>query len=275
MRTRPLLLLALAAFLPSCAEMSKLAAAAIERPKLVFRSVALQSVDLEGATLAFTYDLENPNSYGLDLAKVGYGLEVEQTRILTGEVAGGLRIPASGTAPLTFTARLRFRDVPGVVQLFGKQDQIRYKLSGTVGVKSPVGILELPLAHEGSVTLPAMPRFAIDGLGIRSVSLSQVTVEVRLRLQNPNDFPVPAGRLDATLSLADKPLAAVEGRALAAIPGRGEALVKLPIQIDLARAGRVAADLVAGKPVDVAVHGKVDVGGLSLPLDLGGRFTGR
>ena len=274
-RVGPLLLAALGLALASCAEVGKLAAAAIEKPRLVFKTVALQSVDLEGATLAFTYDLENPNAFGLKLAKVGYGLEVEQTSVLTGEVPGGLRIPASGTAPLTFTARLRYRDVPGVVQLVGKQDALRYKLSGVVGLDTPVGVVEVPLSHEGSVRLPGLPRFSIEGLGVRSMSLSHVTVELRVRVQNPNDFPVPPGRLDASLALGGADLAEVSGQALAAIPRNGDGRVTIPVKIDLERAGRVAADLMAGRPVDVQLRGKADVGGLSLPLDLWGRFSGR
>jgi LEA14-like dessication related protein len=275
MRSRPLLVALLALLLPACAEVGKLAAAAVERPRLVFKAVNLQAVDLEGATLAFDYELENPNGFGLDVAKVGYGLEVEETRVLTGEVPGGLRIPAAGKAPLTFTTRLRFRDVPGVVGLFGKQDTIRYKLSGTVGVGTPVGVVVVPLAHEGTVKLPALPRFSLEGLAIRSVSLSQVTVEVRLRTQNPNAFPVPAGQLDATLSLGGEALAEVDGHALGAVPRNCSGVATIPVRIDLLRAGRVAGDLVAGRPVDVAVRGKAEVGGLSLPLELSGRFSGR
>jgi LEA14-like dessication related protein len=277
MRTRPLSLAAVALVLlaTSCAEMNKLAAAAIQKPRLEFRSVALSSADLEGVTLAFTYDLENPNAFGLDVAKVSYAMEVESARVVSGEVPGGLRIPASGKAPLTFTARLRFRDVPRLVEVAGQQRDIHYQLSGTVGLSTPVGVLDVPLSHQGTVKPPRLPRFSLDGLGLGAVSLSHVTVELRLRVENPNDFPVPGGRLDGAVSLGGKPLAEVDGHALGTLPRNGDGRVTIPVKIDVERAGRLAADLAAGRPVEVAVRGKADVGGLSVPLDLGGRFAGR
>jgi hypothetical protein len=67
----------------------------------------------------------------------------------------------------------------------------------------------------------------------------------------------------------------VDGQALGAVPRDGSGVVTIPVRVDLLRAGRVAGDLVAGRPVDVAVRGKVEVGGLSLPLDLSGRLAGR
>src|SRR5690242_2943672 len=89
-------------WLAGCAGLSEFAASAVQKPKLTFRSVALSSLDLEGATLAFTYDLENPNGFGVRLARVGYSVDVEGTRVASGELPGGLEIKAKGTAPVTF-----------------------------------------------------------------------------------------------------------------------------------------------------------------------------
>ncbi len=270
--SRPLLLAALALLAPACAEVGKFAAAAIEKPRLTFRSATVKAIDLEGATLAFTYDLDNPNAFGLDLARVGYGLEVEGKRVVDGDAPGGLRIPASGQAPITFDARLRYRDISGLAALAGKQDAVRYKLSGEVGVRTPLGVLAVPLTHEGSVNLPRLPRFSVHRLSVRSASLSQVSLELELRMENPNDFPLPAGRLDARLTLAGREVAAVGGQPLAALPRGGSGSVVIPVRLDLERAGRVAADVVSGEKVDLSLTGAADVGGLSVPLELSGKY---
>jgi LEA14-like dessication related protein len=161
MRAR-LVLLACFALLAGCAEVQKLAAQAVDPPRLTFRSVDVRSLDLEGATLGFSFDVENRNSFGLDVAKVTYGLEVEGTRVTSGDIPGGVKLPARGKAPLTFTARLRFRDVPGIASLVGKRDSVRYRLSGSVGVQTPLGVLELPMSHEDQVKLPRVPRFSLQ-----------------------------------------------------------------------------------------------------------------
>ncbi len=271
----PLALASLIALLPGCAEVGKLAAAAVDPPKLTFRSVDVRSLDLEGATLGFNFDVENRNSFGLDVAKITYGLEVEGTRVTTGDIPGGLRLPARGKAPLTFTTRLRYRDVPGISSLLGKREVVRYRLSGSVGVQTPLGVLELPMSHEDQVSIPRAPRFSLDGLSIRSASLSRVSLEVRVRITNPNGFPLPAGRLDSALSLGGAQVARVNDRALSTVAGNGSAVIAIPVQLDLQEAGRAAMDLVRGGRVNVGLRGAADVAGLQVPLDLGGNFSAR
>lgn len=269
-------LMAAALALSGCAALNQIAASAFEKPKLTFRSATLQSIDLEGATLGFAFDLENPNGFGLSVARLGYGVELEGTRVATGDMPGGLKIPAAGKAPITFPVRVRYRDVPGIISLLGKQrDAIGYRLTGAVGVQTPVGVVELPMSHTASLPLPRLPAFALDGLAIRSVSLTQVAMDVNMRVKNPNAFPIPAGKLDYALGLAGATVARGDDRALAGVPGSSSAVVTIPLRFNVLEGGKAAADLVRGSPVDVNLRGTADVGGLPIPLDLGGRMPAR
>jgi LEA14-like dessication related protein len=272
--------IALALLLPlfgtACAGLQEFARAAFQRPKLTFRSAALQALDLEGATVAFKFDLENPNSVGIDVARAGYAIEIDGTRIVAGDLPTGLKIPANGTAPIAFPVRVRFRDVPGVVSLLtnGKED-IPYELSGTLGVRTPIGIIDLPLSHSDRVRLPKLPRFAVEGLSVRSVSFTSAALDVRLRVGNPNGFPLPAGALDYTLAVGGSRVARAEGAKIAAVPGGASAVLEIPVRVDLASAGRAASDLVLGKEVLVELTGTAGVAGLPLPLDLRARVPAR
>lgn len=268
-----LALLAAALALSGCAALNQIAASAFQKPRLTFRSASLQSIDLEGATLGFAFDLENPNGFGLSVARLGYGVELEGTRVATGQMPGGLQIPASGKTPITFPVRVRYRDVPGIISLLGKQrDAIAYRLSGAVGVKTPVGVIDLPMSHQASLPLPKLPAFALDGLAIRSVSLTQLAMDVKMRVKNPNAFPIPAGKLDYAFALAGATVARGDDRALEGVPGASSAVVTIPLRVNVLEAGRAATDLARGSPVDVKLRGTADVGGLPIPLDLGGRM---
>jgi LEA14-like dessication related protein len=281
MRLRPTarlaaaLLLAVPLALAGCAELQKVAAGALQRPHLTFRSASLDALDLEGATVGFHYDLENPNGFGVSVARLGYAVEIEGKRVASGDLPGGLEIRASGTAPVTFPVRVRFRDVPGIVSLIGKRDRLPYRLSGTVGVKTPLGVLDLPLSHEDTLALPRMPDFAIDGLSIRSVGLDSVALDVRVAVRNPNGFAIPAGRLDYALSIGGSPVATGDGRALQAVAANGGTVVSIPVRVSYAGAGRAAADVARGGAVDVALRGTADVGGVAVPLDLAARLPAR
>jgi LEA14-like dessication related protein len=266
----PLLLLS------ACAGLGELASSSVQKPKLTFRSVSLSSIDLEGATLAFTWDLENPNRFGVDLARVGWTMDVEGTRIASGDLPGGVQIRASGTAPLTFPVHVRYKDVPGIVSLLGsRKDVVRYKLGGTVGVRTPLGILDVPMSREDALKLPAMPQFALDGLAVRSLGFTEIVLDVKLRVRNPNAFALPRGKLDYGLAVAGAPVARAAAVDVSAVAGGTSGVVSIPVHLDVASAGRAAAEIARGGEVPVDLDGTASLGGIPFPLDLKGRFPAR
>jgi LEA14-like dessication related protein len=276
MRTRIAVVAAAAALAAGCAGLQDLARSAFREPKLSFRSASLQALDLEGATVALLFDLENPNSIGLTLARAAWAVEVDGTRIGAGELPAGLAIPSNGTAPVTLPVRVRFGDVPGIVSLLGSgKNELPYRVSGSIGVKTPVGVVDLPLSHSDRVRLPRLPQFGVEGLSVRSVSFQSVSLGVRLRVTNPNGFPMPAGALDTAVALGGTSVARTEGARLQAIPGGASATIEIPVRVDLAAAGRAASDLMQGGDVDVRLQGKADVAGLPLPVDVSARVPAR
>jgi LEA14-like dessication related protein len=267
---------ALLLLLAACAGIRDLARSALKEPKLTFRSASLEALDMEGATVAFTWDLDNPNGFGVDLARVGWLVEVEGTRIASGDLPGGLKIPANGTGPITFPVRVRFKDVPGIVSLLTSgRDAIRYRLGGTLGVRTPLGVLDLPLSHEDRLALPAMPGFALEGISVRSLGFTEVGLDVRLRVRNPNAFALPLGSLDYALAIAGAPVARIAGAELAGVAGNASAVVAIPVRLDVGSAGRAAAEVARGGEVQVDLTGRALVGGIPLPLELRGRVPAR
>jgi LEA14-like dessication related protein len=270
MRTLPSTAAALA-LLAGCAELQKVASSALDRPTLALRSATVKTLDLEGATLAFDLEIRNPNAIGAELARLGWALDVEGKRVVDGAVPGGLRIPANGVAPLTVPVHVRWRDVAGFARLVGGRDAVAYRLSGTAGVSTPIGVVDLPLSYSDRLPVPQLPSFGIEGLQVRSASLADVTVDVKLRVTNPNAFPLPAGGLSYSLRIGDSSVASGEGRSVAAVPPNGAGVVAIPVHVSLAGAGRVATQLASGGPVDVGLRGTATFGGLPIPIDVSGR----
>ena len=256
--------------LAGCAGLKDLARAAFQEPKLVFRNASVDSLDLEGATVALHVDLENPNGFGLDVARVGWTFEAEGTRVASGEMPGGLVIPANGTAPLAIPVRVRWHDVPGIVGLFRRgDDALPYKVAGHVGVHTPVGVIELPVSHEGRLPTPRLPTFTLEGLRVHGVSFSDVSFEVKVGVKNTNAFPVPGGRLSWTLALGGgSPVARAEGMEFAPVPPRSSGEILVPVRLDFLSAGRAARDLARGDDVRVRLSGEAQLAGLPVPFEL-------
>jgi LEA14-like dessication related protein len=272
------LALALPALAAGCAGLKDLARSTLQEPKLSFRSANVQALDLDGATVALLFDLSNPNAFGLDLARAGWAVDMDGTRIASGDMPGGLAIPANGTAPITLPVHVRFRDVPGIAALLSSgKDAVPYTVSGALGVRTPLGILDVPLSHSDTLRLPRLPHIALDGISLRGFSLESLGVGfvVRLRVSNPNRFPIPAGGFETAVALGGSNVASAQVGRLQPLPAGASALVEIPVSVDPGSALRAATLLGRGGDVDVHLTGKVDVAGLQFPLDLRARAPAR
>ncbi|MCM2333121.1 MAG: LEA type 2 family protein, partial [Anaeromyxobacteraceae bacterium] len=201
---RPIALAALLAaplLLGGCAAVGELAKAAFQKPTMTFKAVEVQSIDFDGATLAFDFRLHNPNGFSLRLAEVQYWLQLEQRVVTRGGVPGGVKIPASGEVPVRFTARLPFAEVPRVVELVARGGQVAYTVGGQVAVETPIGVVDVPASHSGAIDLPQLPAFRIASARARLASLTEVELELTLAVDNRNPFPLPDGELRYALAL--------------------------------------------------------------------------
>jgi len=275
---RPLALAALLAtplLLTGCAAVGELARSAFKKPTMEFKSVQVQALDFDGATLAFDYRLQNPNGFGLRLARVQYWLQLDQRVVTRGEVAGGVSIPADGEVPVRFTARLPFAEVPRLMELVARGGQVAYTVGGQVDVDTPFGIVDVPASHSGKVDLPTLPAFRLASARVRLASLTEVEVELTVAIDNQNPFPLPEGELKYALALGGEVVATADGEALAGVAARSEGKVVIPVRLSLLGAGRALATVMRGGTADLRVSGEAKVGALPVPMDLVGKAIGR
>jgi LEA14-like dessication related protein len=273
---RRLLLVALlvAPLLSGCAFLGALLGGTLKKPTLAFRAVTVEVIDFDGATLAFDYRLTNPNGFGLTLTRVEYWLGLDGHEAVRGQVEGGLTIPASGEAPVRFTARLPFAEVPRLLELLQRGGSVAYTLGGRVGLSTPLGAIELPVEHAGRVDLPGLPHFRLAGVGVRLSSLADLELDVRLAVHNPNPFPLPATSLRYTLTVGGEVVVSGATAAVHPVAARADGELVIPVKVSLLGVGHAAA-AVRGGGAEVKLSGEVKLGPVRLPLELGGRLGER
>ncbi|HSN90067.1 MAG TPA: LEA type 2 family protein, partial [Anaeromyxobacteraceae bacterium] len=117
------------------------------------------------------------------------------------------------------------------------------------------------------VALPLLPAIALAGASVRESSLFQMVVEVRLAIENPNDFELPGGRLAYALTVNGVSVASAASHALGSVPARGEATVVIPVRFSTvgALAGMFSGAL--GGKAEVALTGRAGYGSLDVALD--------
>jgi len=265
-RMRRALLLAVP-LLSGCSLLKSLATPAQE-PSLSFKAAQLESVDFEGANLNLVFQVTNPNAQGINLASAAYALEVEGHQIVSGQPPGGLQIPGNGSADLTFPAHLVFQQLAPALEALWSRDQVAYKASGSVGFNTPLGVVSMPLAHQGTFAPPHTPQAELGTPRLTQVTLTGARLIVPLKLTNRNPFPLPLGALLGSVEVDGTRVGKVALAEQPSIAGSATKLVELPLEVSFLSAGKAVLQAVQRGSAQLKLDGELRSGAASLPLHL-------
>ncbi|WP_224362392.1 LEA type 2 family protein [Hyalangium versicolor] len=263
-RTFLVLLVLSLATLTGCATLKKL----FKKPRVTFKTARLSNASLSDATVDLVYQVENPNSFGLSLAKVDYAFFVEGKQVVAGSPSKGLQLKARDSSELVFPANVKFADIVPVVETFLTKDAAAYKAQGSVGIDTPIGVLSFPLETEGTFEIPKLPNVQFEAPRISNISLTSATVEFPLNITNRNSFPLPIAGLAGDLKVAGASVGTLSTGNLGALDGKGTRQVTLPLQINFARAASAATALRSGN-AQVTWNAHVTSGTQNLPINIG------
>jgi LEA14-like dessication related protein len=237
-----------------------------ERPTLTFKDARLPSIDFEGAELDLVFLVNNPNAMGIDLAKATYALAVEGKQVVAGAPSKGLQIPARGSTEVTFPARVHWAQIVPALEALFAQDQVHYKASGSIGLNSPIGVIELPLEHEGTFAAPKMPTFEIGTPRITGLSLTTAQLSIPLKINNLNGFPLPLGGLVGDASLAGAHVGHISLPEAAPVPSGSSTTLLIPLDVNFLTAGTAAAQAIKTGIAEVKIDATLNAAGATLPF---------
>lgn len=250
--------------LSGCATLKKL----FKKPAVTFKTARLSSASLSDATVDVVYEVRNPNTFGLSLAKVDYAFFVEGKQVVAGSPRKGLQLKARDSSELVFPANVKFADIVPVVETFLTKDQATFRVQGSVGIDTPIGVLPFSLDREGTFEVPKIPNVQFEPPRITNLTLSGATVEFPLNITNRNGFPLPVGGIAGDLKVAGANVGTLSTGDLGMLEGGATRQVTLPLQINFARAAAAASALRSGN-AQVSLSGRLTSGSGSVPLNIG------
>ncbi|MFP2927118.1 LEA type 2 family protein [Pyxidicoccus sp. 3LG] len=254
--------------LSGCAALQNLLKGAFKKPSLTFKTARLSDASLSDATVDLVYEVNNPNGFGLDLASVDYAFSVEGKQVVAGKPRKGLNLKANGKSELVFPANVKFADIVPVVETFLNKDRAAYKAQGSVGIKTPIGVLNFPLAKEGTFEVPKIPQVSFQAPRIKSVSGTTATIEFPLSIKNRNSFPLPVAGIQGALKVAGADVGTLSTGNLGKLDGSGTKEVTLPLTINLLRVASAAMALRSGGNAQVRLDGNLTSESQAVPLNL-------
>ena len=262
---RLLVLLAVGA---SACSWLQMAAGGFKKPDVAYKSASLTDVSLSGATLNVVTRVDNPNPVPLALAEVDYRLSIDGHPVATGKPPDGLEIQANGATDVTLPASFKFTDLGQAVATVLQKGSAGYKAEGTVGVKTPIGLVTVPLSHEGTFTLPTMPGIALGTPRLTSVAIDHATVELPVTLTGKGSLPVPLQALEAAVTIGGARIGEVSARDLGTLEPGASRSVTLPLTVPFSGAVEAAQAMLKGGTVPIALDGQLQSGPAPVPFEL-------
>jgi LEA14-like dessication related protein len=239
-----------------------------KKPTVAYRSASLSDVTLSGATLNVVTSVDNPNPVTLALTEVDYRLSIDGHPVATGKPPDGLEIPANGAADVTLPASFKFADLGQAAATVLSKGSAGYRAEGTVGVKTPIGLVKVPLAHEGTFTLPAMPGIALGTPRLTGVAIDHATVELPVTLTGKGNLPVPLQALEAVVTIGGARIGEVSVKDLGTLEPGASRSVTLPLTVPFSGAVEAAQAMLKGGSVPIALDGQLKSGPAPVPFQL-------
>ena len=267
--------------LASCAALDRVKES-VHKPTARVVDTRLASISFDGAELLFDVELNNPNRFGLSMDGFDYRLMIGQRSLVSGQSSQGLKIAKRGSSRVAVPVAVAFKDLRRISNDLEGQNEIPYRIEMGFGFDLKVlGRQRIPLAVEGRLPIPRLPKLSLDGLKIKGLNLSGADLELGIGIDNPNSFGLDLGRLNFGLDINGSRWAAGQVASAGKVAAGQKQSIKIPMRVDLVNIGRDAYRiLVDKKPLDYQFSGAVDLGtthkllkSFNWPIDLKGSLT--
>lgn len=256
---------------PGCAFLQQLFSN-IKWPQVKVTSVKPELKDIGNAVLIFNLRIDNPNPVGLQLDGVRYTLGIEGRTVAEGTTRKKLRLKPSGASATAIAVQVKLVNVANsLVELLSKRS-VAYQGKLALGIATPVGEIEVPVAHSGNLPLPQTPPLVLESLQVTRIDLSGLTLTANVKVHNPNPFKMPVDALKLSLNLNNRQVAGVSAPpGLTMQPGQ-PLRVPLNITVSPVAIGLSAAQLLQHPSLNYAASMELATGPLKLPAQASGQL---
>jgi LEA14-like dessication related protein len=139
--------------LASCAGIPGL----VERPRVAVDRTEVTGLNLRTAEIRVRFEVENPNSFGLDLSGLDYALDVAGRTLFEGDRRERLTFGPGERGFVDLPISVRYEDVYQVARDIyrgGGRDQVGYTVRAGLRFQAPlVGELRVPAEARGEIPL--------------------------------------------------------------------------------------------------------------------------
>lgn len=148
------LLIGCAALTSGCASLRH--ALRFEEPDIRLQEVRITGLGLTGGTLDLTLDVLNPNGFRLRTMRLELGIDLERTHFGDALLETPVELPAQQHSLVTVPVRFEWAGLGAGARALLTRQAIRYGLTGSATLDTPIGDRRVSVHGSGDVPLRAL-----------------------------------------------------------------------------------------------------------------------
>lgn len=236
-----------------------------EPPTARVLDVSISDLSFDYVELTAEIELSNPNSFSLELARIAYAIDVNDTRPVSGRANRSVSLEARGTARTEIAVQIRYADLFASVSSLTDASETPYRLEVVPGFDVPIlGPVDIPLVWDGILPVLRLPAVRLAGISLESVSFLGAQLEVAFEIDNPNAVSLSVRALDFAFSLGGYPITETTLDTETPVPAESTAQRSLLVDLRFVETGAAIRSIITGSgAVDYDVTGE-----LAFALDL-------
>ena len=274
---RALLLFLLAAFITSCSTIQELR---FQEPEIEFKGFQFDQISMEGVTILFDFEVDNPNNRSIKGNGYTYELLLGESSLATGERAESIEFAGNDKSIIQVPVTFAYRDAMSSIGELAGEDSVAYEIKSEIDLDfGNFGSRKTPVSHQGYLPLPQIPDIVFNGFDVNEIGFSGVDVNLNFRVRNPNIFKIYVNSVDYTMIVNGNEWVSTGIDKSYDLDSETNTYVDVPIKIGLSTAGTDAIQVIRDrKPVEYEIRGHARVGadipGFSRDADLPFEFKG-
>ncbi|MFZ5517941.1 MAG: LEA type 2 family protein [Candidatus Zhuqueibacterota bacterium] len=262
-----------------CAALQELAN--VQKPTLEFQRVRFTGMSFETVNLAFDVSIKNPNPLSASLAGFDYNFQINGASFLSGQQPAQLTIAANAESALEIPLTLAFKDLYQTYQTLKNQDSSAYKIDSGLLFDLPIlGRTRIPVSHEGHLPLIKLPDVRMGSLKLKNINFSGAELELKLNVNNPNNFNLLMNKLDYNVAINGATWAKGLTQKAMTIREKSESAITIPVSLSFSSMGRTIYNVIMGnEKLNYHLTGSLDanssiplLGQVILPIDRSGQI---
>ncbi|MDH5719432.1 MAG: LEA type 2 family protein [Spirochaetia bacterium] len=213
-------------------------------PDVEVEKVTFEDIALSGVTLNINLAIDNPNTISLTLKKMYYKMYIEGQELVKGDKDEPLLIVGNSKTENIVPVSVNFSGLKEGISGILNKDELNYKFTGVMILKSPVGDLTFDLDEEGVIPLPKPPDFTVEDVTMGDMGLTSATIIFHIKVENNEKMNFEMNTFNYEISINDTDVSSGNQTVNESLFEGGDKTYGIPVNIKLLGLKRSLVDVI-------------------------------